>query len=284
MKILVVYKKSAYERYLESGNKSVQDFLRSEHHDVLSLKKIKEKEEHSLQKVVRILKELKLDYELVLREDLKKIKSKDLVITVGGDGTFLDVSHFVDDKTLMLGVNSNPEQSTGFFCAATTENLKEILTKINQFPQTTLNRLKIIRNGQEIPINVLNDILLANSNPAATTIYRLGTNGFKEFKSSGLLISTAAGSSGWIYQEEGKIMPLDSEQLQYLPLGIRGAKAEWADQIMVNSLTKEGKIFLDGPHLQYPFEFGDQVVVEKGLPLTVMGDLAERRNRLVKFK
>lgn len=34
----------------------------------------------------------------------------DLVVTVGGDGTLLQASHFMDDSIPVLGVNSDPTQ------------------------------------------------------------------------------------------------------------------------------------------------------------------------------
>ena len=41
----------------------------------------------------------------------------DLVVAVGGDGTLLAASHNVVDVPI-LGVNSAPGHSVGFFCAA----------------------------------------------------------------------------------------------------------------------------------------------------------------------
>lgn len=35
----------------------------------------------------------------------------DLVVTVGGDGTLLQASHFMDDSIPVLGVNSDPTKA-----------------------------------------------------------------------------------------------------------------------------------------------------------------------------
>lgn len=46
---------------------------------------------------------------VILRSDLSQpISDVDLVITVGGDGTLLHASHFMDDSIPVLGVNSDP--------------------------------------------------------------------------------------------------------------------------------------------------------------------------------
>ena len=48
---------------------------------------------------------------LIFRDELQEpIKDVDLVITVGGDGTLLEASHFLDSSIPVLGVNSDPTQ------------------------------------------------------------------------------------------------------------------------------------------------------------------------------
>lgn len=53
----------------------------------------------------------------VSRHDLSQpIRDVDLVITIGGDGTLLQGSHFLDDKIPVLGVNSDPTQAREVSC------------------------------------------------------------------------------------------------------------------------------------------------------------------------
>ncbi|MCX7632690.1 MAG: hypothetical protein N2Z22_05090, partial [Turneriella sp.] len=47
-----------------------------------------------------------------LRQSLDRFA---LVISLGGDGTFIHTSHFVSE-TLLLGINSAPEHSVGHYC------------------------------------------------------------------------------------------------------------------------------------------------------------------------
>lgn len=56
-----------------------------------------------------ILKKKSVEWKAVPRNNLSQpINEVDLVVTVGGDGTLLQASHFMDDKIPVLGVNSDP--------------------------------------------------------------------------------------------------------------------------------------------------------------------------------
>lgn len=56
-----------------------------------------------------ILGKKAIDSQVVCRSDLSRpIRDVDLVITIGGDGTLLHASHFMDDSIPVLGVNSDP--------------------------------------------------------------------------------------------------------------------------------------------------------------------------------
>src|SRR3989338_10313704 len=78
-------------------------------------------EKQTLQVVEKTLKKYNVNYAVSKREGLNKrlFQNKELVIAVGGDGTFLRASHFIFDKTPILGVNSDPKCKEGFFMAAT---------------------------------------------------------------------------------------------------------------------------------------------------------------------
>ncbi|CAN1302792.1 NADH kinase [Linum perenne] len=58
-----------------------------------------------------ILQKKAVDWEPIVRANLcRPIQNFDFVITVGGDGTLLQASHFMDDSIPVLGVNSDPTQ------------------------------------------------------------------------------------------------------------------------------------------------------------------------------
>ena len=71
------------------------------------------------------------------REELHKqhLSGKDLMISVGGDGTCLSASHYIDDHVPLLAINSDPtrveekgqamRRSVGALCACSTSDMEE---------------------------------------------------------------------------------------------------------------------------------------------------------------
>jgi NAD kinase len=89
-------------------------------------------EKSALDLVKRVLKKHKINYIISKREELNKrlFQNKDLVIAVGGVGTFLRTAHFIFDKTLALGVNSNPRYKGGFFMVTTKKDFEKKFKKV----------------------------------------------------------------------------------------------------------------------------------------------------------
>lgn len=58
-----------------------------------------------------VLRDKPVEWEPIFRNDLSRpISDVDLIVTVGGDGTLLQASHFIDDSIPVIGVNSDPTQ------------------------------------------------------------------------------------------------------------------------------------------------------------------------------
>lgn len=281
--VLVVYKKSVYELYSNSPDKELREFMAESNRDVERMKKSHEAQQKSLETIVAGLSRAGISHEAIYRAELETmgVGGSDLVISVGGDGTFLEVSHYILSPELpILGVNSDTNASTGFFTYATADNFAKVMEAIEngKAPITVLNRLEVILNDKKLPEPVLNDILVAHTNPAAMTRYTLVADRVPtEVRSSGLLVCTAAGSTGWIYQEGGVVMPLSSTEMQYFSRGVRGEKPQLAGQLEVQSHTRQGRAYLDGAHLTYDFTIGSVIKLIKGPQLTVIGNLEEKR-------
>ncbi|MBI5481831.1 MAG: NAD(+)/NADH kinase [Deltaproteobacteria bacterium] len=278
--VLVVYKRSSFELYAASPDAAVQAYMRSGSPDVDVMRRSHDAQARALETVTGELGRRGVRCETIFRADLRPIAGRDLVVAVGGDGTFLEVSHYVTDATL-LGVNSDPGGSTGFFCCATAESFGASLDALDQLPRTALHRVEMVRDGVRLPELVLNDVLYAHANPAATSRYRIVVDGrTTTHRSSGLLVCTAAGSSAWMYQEGGALMPLDAPGLQYCHRGERSERPARADAVAIHSLTRQGTLYVDGPHLTYECGLGCEVLLRGGRPLRVVGDLAAKRAAL----
>ena len=275
--ILVVYKKSAFELYSASPDEKTREFMAQNSKDVKRMKRSHEAQKKTLDVITTELERRNIKYEAIYRADLEDI-DRELVIVVGGDGTVLEVSHYVKN-TPILGVNSDPGLSIGFFCCYNKDTIPQALENIDDQPRTTLSRLELVLNGQHLPELVLNDVLVAHANPAATSRYKVKANGKeKKYISSGVLVCTPVGSTGWMYQEGGEVMNLSATNLQFINRGVRDAQPQFTDGLEIHYRTREGKIYVDGAHVQHELTLGDDLVVKaSSSPITIVGDLEAKR-------
>src|SRR3989338_543520 len=130
----------------------------------------KNKEEESALELVKCtLKKYKISYEAAHRgkPSKKLFQNKDLVIAVGGDGTFLKASHFIFDKTPMLGVNSDPRYKEGFFMVANKKDFERKFKKVlsNNYEIKKFQRLEAYVNNKKVPELALNEFYVASEKP-----------------------------------------------------------------------------------------------------------------------
>lgn len=282
--VLVVYKRSMFELYTDQSraDKVTKAYVEAQP----ALKISHDIQQRTIETVLAALTKQGIVHKQICRADLGKESpsSYDLIISVGGDGTLLEVSHYVA-STPVLGVNSNPQSSIGFFTGATAETIEESIAHLDTLPKTKLTRLQITKNDERLPEFVLNDVLICHANPAGMNRYTLTVDGRSfwrdgtdALRSSGLLISTAAGSTGWIYECGGEVMPLGSRKMQFHERDQRNSGVHYADErIEIYSKTREGRIYIDGEHVKHDFTLGDQIIIERGEGLTVIGDLRVKR-------
>lgn len=231
--------------------------------------------EEALKQITHILKKHKIPFQKILRERLKGLGDASLIITLGGDGTFLHASHFAKTHHLLLGVNSAPSVSYGAFCAANAKNFESLIVKIltQKAAISYLNRLQIKINKKPIAHFALNDVLFANPNPAGTSRYIIQLSKMIETqKSSGVWISTAAGSTGALHSAGGQVLSKTSKNIQFVVrepfLGGRkkiklNKKILKPNQALVFiSQMTHGMLFIDGAHLQYPIHFEDKIEIK----------------------
>jgi NAD+ kinase len=217
----------------------------------------------------------------------RHLSRADLVITIGGDGTVLGTSHYVTRGT-MLGVNSAPGDSIGFFCTAHRLNFDAVFDKIlkGRRRPIALARLSIRLNGKLVAEPALNDVLIVHSCPAATTRYLIGTADLQEEqRSSGIWISTPIGSTAGIRSAGGKVMPLGSRRLQYQVRELyrepgrsyRMVHGYLRDEekLVIASKMPEGELYIDGARTRYAFPFGMRA--EIGLASADLQIFLERR-------
>jgi NAD kinase len=287
MRAAIVYKISIWEIYSESPDEETRAYLERGGKNLETLRRSSGIQKETLERTREALDMAGIEHELFYRAGLtsENIADRDLVISVGGDGTFLEASHAVPTGIPMLGVNSDPERSTGFFSATDGAGVADFIAHLAHHERTAVNRLQVLVDGEPQGPPVLNDILFAHPNPAATTRYRMISpsaecDSGRASRNSGLLVCTAAGSSGWMYQEQGQLMSLGDHRMQYLHRGMRSAcpTLTEAGSIELESLTRRGLIFIDGDRTTLPLTLGQILTVRSGDPLQVIGDLQAKRS------
>lgn len=285
-KVIVVAKISAYGRFVEEGEEPrVRQLLRRGDPTVKRWKQAHREHQRTVEGVQRCLDDLGAE-SWVLHGPQTAFDARDaaLVVTVGGDGTLLAASHHVL-ATPILGINSAPGHSIGFFCAGRLSNARRLLSEAlnGEVKPIELARMSVDVDGHKVSSRVLNEALFCHSSPAATSRYILRAGNRKEEqRSSGLWIGTAAGSTGATRSAGGKVLPLLSRELQVVVREpYMGERRQYAlqrfivaERHKVSILNKmpDANLFLDGPYRQIRVDIGATITfASSNQPLRVVG-------------
>jgi len=285
-RVIVVAKRSALGRLERGeGDARARALLRGGHEAVKKWRPAHAEHEKTLEAVRLALRELGAEA-LFLHGPHAEFdpSGSDLVITVGGDGTLLAASHSVYDVPI-LGINSAPGYSVGFFCAATRHDVVPMIQRAlaGKLRALVLARMAVFINDQLRSERILNEALFCHSEPAATSDYilRVGRQR-EEQKSSGVWIGPPAGSTAAIHSAGGRILPLASKRLQFVvrePYLGGGRSYELLSQVVpqgkkvtIVSKMQSAAVFLDGPYRALSVRLGDRVRFETSKqPLLVLG-------------
>ncbi len=286
-KVLVVYKRSFLETH--KRNRKVLGRLVPETRERFLRADIENR--RTIANIHAYLKKKKIAFDSRWRGDMARGKKYELIITVGGDGTFFAASQFVEE-TPVVAINSDPGTSLSLFSCANRSNFEAKIDRAMEgaLPSTKLTRMKLEINGKATPLPILNDILFAHKNPAAMSRYQIGVNGkSEEQRGSGIWISTASGSTGGIHAAGGTMMPISSQRMQYRirepyiwphpPYKI--LKGYSKDPIDFTVLMTEAAVWLDGSRTLHELKMNDRVRIDiHDRPLTLLGYNDKRRKKL----
>lgn len=291
-KIAVVSKRSAYrEKVEEQKDARIRRLLANGDPSVARLRASHDEHEATMTEVMSALSVLGVDVVFQGRAgESFDSTNLDLVITVGGDGTLLSASHCVANVPV-LGINSAPSHSVGFFCGAQRGHAVEAIGRAlrGELRRAVLTRMQVCRNGEVVHARVLNEALFCHISPAATSRYLMTFRGIEEEqKSSGFWIGPAAGSTAAQRSAGGRVLPLTSKNLQlvvrepYTPHGeryeLRRVLVPAGEQLVVRSKMHEAFLFVDGPNRSVNVRFGDVLEFRRAPEsLTVLGISPTRR-------
>jgi NAD+ kinase len=291
-RVLVVVKRTFYEREVLEGKNPLTKKLLARRDPVV--RKMLETHRSHVATETEVMRVLgRLGASTFVRKSRRGTpipSTFDLVITVGGDGTLLSTSHQIDDVVPLLGVNSAPDSSVGFFCAASRSGAEEAigLALAGKLPRQTLQRMRVTRNAEILSNRVLNEALFCHPSPAATSRYLLrvetepGVVDDEEQRSSGMWIGPAAGSTAALRSAGGRVLPLRSAMIQfvvrepYRPRGqhfrLQRGLVKPGGSVQVRSKMRAARLFLDGHETWFDVGLGDLLTLESSPePLHVLG-------------
>lgn len=272
--VLLLYKRSAYRIYFLEKESS----MHRHRSPFIEEEKRRFEDSHiahydTLNHVAKVLFSHGVRFTEIYRGRKINYSPYDLIITVGGDGTFLEAARNAKHQVI-LGVNSAPNHSVGNFCVGNKKNFESILSGIlnNKFSIGYLHRLNIKLLETKEEFNALNDVLVCHQNPAYLCRYYLRIGAKKEEqRSSGIWISTPSGSTGAVHSAGGKVLDRFDKKFQYKPrelyvglngrYQLKGAVLGAREKINVTSLMRKGMVYIDGAHQKCSFEYGSNIVV-----------------------
>ena len=277
---LIIVKQTFKAMAEESGDEKLLASLSPSNPDSKRIHESDACHRQTLTEVCQALLELDIDAKFVKRHPGEEFEvNSDFVITIGGDGTFLDASHSIVSDVPVLGVNSAPDSSFGNFCPVNKETVKDYLTQIlaGAITPTPLTRLRAQLDGQVLAPFILNEAFASHASPAGTTRYFISHAGERVMqKSSGLIVSTAPGSTGLNRSAGGKILPITADYFIFKNLApFRVPGVDYFDNTIISndgvleidSDMVGGMLFIDGQHICYEFERGSSLTIDTKAPV-----------------
>ena len=221
---------------------------------------------------------------IIAFNDLKKndLTKADLIITLGGDGTFVKAANLAEDSSI-LGINAEPHKSEGALTSldiSELDRLEEIAK--GKYEIVKRHRAKVKLNGNLLDEHAINEVYLGAASQFHSSRYKIKFKDIEEeHRSSGVIISTGTGSPAWFYSAGGKVFNHDEEKLGFIvrepyfgkriftPKLLNG-HIENGDKIIIESMRNFGGILAINDST-YNFNEGDVAEVElSDKPLNVI--------------
>lgn len=166
-------------------------------------------------KIQAKMKQYLIDFDLIYNDE-----SPDLVISVGGDGTFLEAfRRYVDklDTAAFLGVHTG---HLGFYTDWTSDELEKLVIEIAKTPfhvvEYPLLEVTIRFNDEQKPLRVLalNETTIKTVEGSVVFDVQIRGEHFETFRGDGLCISTPSGSTAYNKALGGGIIHPSLEAIQ----------------------------------------------------------------------
>uniref|UniRef100_A0A0N5BBF9 NAD(+) kinase n=1 Tax=Strongyloides papillosus TaxID=174720 RepID=A0A0N5BBF9_STREA len=210
------------------GNLNNEEIISKLHSFGIVTKEVKEKHLAHLKfvnKIVVAFKKQGLKVRIINCDQYnqKCFKGFDLIVTAGGDGTFLFGASKIKSDTPLIGLNSDPQGSEGYLCVERKMNIPpHIIIKkyiernfewyYRQRITVTIKHRKFYENEKKYENKntvlendethyALNEIFIGEINVSKVSYFEVSFNDKKPIKqkNSGISICTGTGSTAWHY-------------------------------------------------------------------------------------
>ncbi len=202
-------------------------------------------------------------------------KGKEMVFSIGGDGTFLLAAHVIPKNIPILGINADPKTKEGYFLGANAKSFPHVLKKIVN-KDVGLNHLSTLEarvNGKKIPLVALNEFFIGASKAYRTSRYIIKVKGKQEVhRSSGVIAATPLGVHAWVSSALGMNIRIPEEAFMYVvrepyerrvfsDYHLKRGVLLRGEKLCVVSKMEDGVIVADSLGMEFPLKFNDKVEV-----------------------
>lgn len=202
-KILIVSKMTELEFEEMRYGDAVEQLYKSRKKDFKKAQEEHELHYEGLEQVMKAFTNNGLSPGLIKKQAIGKSDFKDkwdLIVPVGGDGTFMDSARYIMDDTPIFGIKSGPTSVGGHYNTNFTnaeENIKKILDGDYSIKKRTRVKGKI-KNEFNLTDHAMNEIYIGDYAAAGFAYVDVYLNGKKfETGGSGIVASTYKGKTGW---------------------------------------------------------------------------------------
>ncbi len=172
-------------------------------------------------------------------------KVKDLVVVVGRDGLVANTAKYVSNIPI-IGINPDPQRYDGVLLPFLPDNFQDEVMKVLQhrysYKSVTMAEAKL-NDGQRLL--AFNDLFIGPSSHISAR-YKISFQGYTErHSSSGIIISTGAGSTGWLsslfnmangiasaFSVQQQIQQTEQEEMEMHPM-VPKQQLDWSDNHLV---------------------------------------------------
>ena len=142
-------------------------------------------------------------------EVVPSISDCDVIVSIGGDGTLLQVGKLaIENDKPLIGINAG---HLGYLCAFKIEEISKL--KIDDFVQLKETKRTLIEYNGKVAIN---DICVLKGNPVQSIEVEVKNVAF--WKGDGVIVSTATGSSSYNQAAGGPLLEPSSSDLIVTPI------------------------------------------------------------------